>query len=166
MDARPSVPGERRRAVARYLLPAVILVAGFFVHLLISHATDRRVADVLRNRTHDTVVAMQAQVRNYEDAAYSVAAVFAASNHVTHREFADNIAAQRLHTRYPGVQRVGFADRSTPMGCPRSAAASGARRATRCSVTRTSSCSRRSRATRPRSSPTPPPPSDRARRSG
>lgn len=110
MDARPSVPGERRRTAARLLLPAVILLAGFAVHVVIGQATDRRAADELRNRTHDAVVSMQAQVRNFEDAVYSVGGVFAASTHVTHREFADNIDAQRLHMRYPSVLRVGFAE--------------------------------------------------------
>ena len=67
-DARPSVPGERRRTVGRYRLPAVILLAGIVVHLAISHATDSRVVDELRNRTHATVVAIQSQVGDYEDA--------------------------------------------------------------------------------------------------
>jgi CHASE1-domain containing sensor protein len=110
MDARPSVPGERRRTAARFLLPAVILAAGFVVHLVISHSTDRRVAEELRNRTQGAVLAIQEEVRNYEDVAYSLGGVFTASTHVTHREFADNIASQRLHTRYPGVLRVGFAE--------------------------------------------------------
>jgi hypothetical protein len=88
----------------------VILVAGFVVHLLIDHSTDRRVAEELRNRTHGAVVAPQEEVRNYEDVAYSLGGVLVASSHVTHREFADNIESQRLHTRYPGVLRVGFAE--------------------------------------------------------
>ena len=36
--------------------------------------------------------------------------MFEASTHVTHRECADNIAAQRLHLRYPDIERVGFAE--------------------------------------------------------
>jgi hypothetical protein len=50
-----------RRAEGRAGLDRIDL-AGFVVHLVISHATDRRVAEELRNRTHST--AMQAQVRN------------------------------------------------------------------------------------------------------
>jgi hypothetical protein len=65
MDARPSVPGERRRTAARFLLPAVILVAGFVVDLVIGNASDRRVAQELRNRTHGAVVALREEVRNY-----------------------------------------------------------------------------------------------------
>jgi signal transduction histidine kinase len=114
MDARPTNASGRRAAAARFVLPAVILVAGLIGHLFVAEAGDRRAHERTDHRAEAVADALKARVNAYGGVLYGVRGLFAASAHVTATEFHVSHVARAVEQRYPGVKVVGFADLLRP----------------------------------------------------
>jgi signal transduction histidine kinase len=110
MARQPSSRARRRLRAATLVLPALILLAGIVVHAALVDACDRTERARLDQRAEQVAATIARRVRIYGDVLYSVHALFLSSQHVTPREFHDNLHAQRIFRRHPGVQVVGFAE--------------------------------------------------------
>src|SRR3954447_14637594 len=109
-DLNPPAFDHRRLAVARFVLPVVILIAAFVVHRLVAEDGERRERGGLDARAAAVADSLQRRISAYGDVLYGVRGVFAASNRVTAEEFHASHEASAVEPHYPGVQVVGFAD--------------------------------------------------------
>src|SRR4051794_18085745 len=106
----PPPSGPTRLAVARFVLPVVILIAAFLVHRLVAEDGERREGVQLDARAEGVAESLQRRVNAYGDVLYGVRGLFAASDRVTAAEFHASHLARDVERQYPGVQVVGFAD--------------------------------------------------------
>jgi signal transduction histidine kinase len=109
MAGLPSSTARPRRRAATLVLPALILLAGIVAHAALVEAGDRTERERLDRHADRVAATIARRVRTYGEVLYSVHGLFLSSRHVTPREFHDNLAAQRIFRRHPGVQVVGFA---------------------------------------------------------
>ena len=116
---------SRRRRAATVVLPALILLAGIVAHLSLVAAGKRTERERLDRRAQQVAFSLQRRVRSYGDVLYSVKGLFRGSEHVTQREFHENLSSQHLFRRHPGVQVVGYAEWAAGAGVGRLAARVG-----------------------------------------
>jgi signal transduction histidine kinase len=107
-----------RADVAPWLVGGVVLLltlsATAFMSGLLAQRDQARFENALqsaRDRVHD-------RMETYIAALRGVAALFAASQEVTAREFLDYVRRLEVQERYPAVQGVGFARRVVPQELP------------------------------------------------
>ena len=122
MADRESSAVSRRRRAATVVLPALILLAGIVAHLSLVAAGKRTERERLDRRAQQVAYSLQRRVRSYGDVLYSVKGLFRGSEHVTQREFHENLSSQHLFRRHPGVQVVGYAEWAAGAGVGRLAA--------------------------------------------
>ena len=122
MADRESSAVSRRRRAATVVLPALILLAGIVAHLALVAAGKRTERERLDRRAQQVAYSLQRRVRSYGDVLYSVKGLFRGSEHVTQREFHQNLSSQHLFRRHPGVQVVGYAEWAAGAGVGRLAA--------------------------------------------
>ena len=125
MADRESSAVSRRRRAATVVLPALILLAGIVAHLSLVAAGKRTERERLDRRAQQVAFSLQRRVRSYGDVLYSVKGLFRGSEHVTQREFHENLSSQHLFRRHPGVQVVGYAEWAAGAGVGRLAARVG-----------------------------------------
>jgi signal transduction histidine kinase len=108
MANRPT--SARRGAAARFVLPAIILVAGVIAHIFVADEGQRREHARVDERADRVADALEARVNAYGGVLYGVRGLFGASEHVTLEEFHISHEARAVEERYPGVKVVGYAD--------------------------------------------------------
>jgi len=110
MADRPQSPVSHRRRVATLAVPALVLLAAAIAQCLFAAGTERARQERLDARAKQLAASLERRVRTYGDVLYSVRGLFRSSEHVTPREFHVALASQRIFTRHPGVQVIGFAE--------------------------------------------------------
>src|SRR5829696_2517538 len=110
MDDRPTPASARRRTAARFVLPLILLIGGLIGHVAVSREGERRAHERADARAERVAGALRERVEDYGNVLYGVRGLFAASDHVTAREFHDSHRARGVEERYPGVKVVGYAD--------------------------------------------------------
>jgi light-regulated signal transduction histidine kinase (bacteriophytochrome) len=87
MDAPPALDAVRGHAVARLLLPLLIVAAALVVHALVVHQGERRERARVEARAERVADALERRVDAYGSVLYGVRGLLGASRRVTAREF-------------------------------------------------------------------------------
>src|SRR5918999_258649 len=101
MDARWISAWARRSAAARFVLPAIILLAGLIGHVVVADAGERRAHERVDERAQKVADALRGRVNAYGGVLYGVRGLFGASEHVTVTEFHHSHEARGVEERYP-----------------------------------------------------------------
>jgi CHASE1-domain containing sensor protein len=110
MDAPPALDAFRGHAVARFLLPLLIVAAALVVQALVVHQGERRERARVEARAERVADALERRVNAYSSVLYGVRGLLGASRRVTAREFHLSHEAREVELRYPGLKVVGFGD--------------------------------------------------------
>ncbi len=109
--APSAAPATPRVRVADWLLPLVVLLAGWtlsaWMFVLLRRDVHRRQDEFFGERVAEAQAAIRVRMTNYEDALRGGTAFFAASDSVNRDEWRVYAESLQLRSRYPGINGLG-----------------------------------------------------------
>lgn len=116
-----SIP-RPRASVVRWAAPAVVLAASLATSGYLGHRSEES-SELLERQhydqlTSDSIRAIQERINVYEEVLTGGAALFASSEQVTRKEWADFASTTGVTTRYPGLIGLGVVRRVSPASLP------------------------------------------------